>query len=60
MMTKRDFHRAASMVRERAPDWDGIDAGDIHVIAYFLCAFFSVNPRFDRKRFLRACGLDND
>ncbi len=54
-MTKKHFERAAELVADvRLIQGDGV----AYVVADVLIALFAGdNPRFDRGRFLKACGL---
>ena len=53
-MTRKDFELIAKAIRDQRdqPVPDPLDA-----LAYRLAsALFNTNPRFDRERFLKACG----
>lgn len=62
MMTRRDFTAIAAALADSRPPGDNSKAywllgqwsADVHGIADVLAAD---NPRFDRARFYRACGL---
>lgn len=63
-MTKRHFEAIARMLRERVEFPDGtidFDSGyrmATRHIAFDLADYFEEqNPRFDRQRFLTACGI---
>lgn len=53
-MTRRDFEAIAAAVRDYLPPIPEREA-----FAHALAAHFAaVNPRFDKTRFLAACGVD--
>ena len=62
-MTRKDYEKIAAIIKNHAPNGDNsmFDAGfDMAVtnIANDLAAMMAQdNPRFDRARFLKACGL---
>jgi diketogulonate reductase-like aldo/keto reductase len=59
-MTKKDFKEIAECIRkvkERA-DLDYIDTTLLHTFMLELCDILRTkNPRFDRDRFINACGF---
>ena len=56
-MTKKHFERAAAIVRE-LQFFQGVGTDKAQVVAdAFVELFSGDNPRFDRGRFLKACGL---
>lgn len=64
-MTKQDFELIASHIRESWIDNEGPSAAPhkqwrgVESVAYRLAsALERTNPRFDRARFLRACGVE--
>lgn len=55
-MSKKHYEAAAKMIRDKYPH--KVDAAPKNEVANFFANFFAAdNPRFDRKRFLTACGL---
>ena len=61
-MTRKDYVKLASAVHQahRDTDSDGstVTPAAIASVAYKLAAILATdNPRFDRDRFLRACGV---
>lgn len=53
-MTRKDYRRAAILVKENYPDETDPERW---VIINFLIKFFlSDNPSFDQERFILACG----
>ena len=64
-MTKKHFQRMADLVNEiRAGNWSDCNGEPTEERDALLVADFAIlvaetyNPRFDRFRFLKACGLD--
>ena len=66
-MTRKDYIEAAKRIAE----FEKTNAkGNVHhwkvleqrkIMAKFMCEFFTAdNPRFDEKRFLKACGLEKE
>jgi hypothetical protein len=59
-MTKKHFTRAAAIVTALRTKYDagsnGANPAPV-VAAAFITLFVEYNPRFDRARFLAACGL---
>lgn len=56
MMTKQDFIAHAKIIREATGSFDAV-----HVIALALADYYAAaNPRFDRARFLTACGVEKE
>jgi hypothetical protein len=60
-MTRQDFEFIAEIVRETIadPDLDSCvkEPLTFHMSRKFADALAQTNPRFDRARFLRACGV---
>ena len=57
-MTQRDFVAIAAAINDHR--WIAADQRDLDLIAHAIaehCA--TVNPRFDRARFLTACGVES-
>jgi hypothetical protein len=54
-MTKKHFEKAASIVRSYEPK----DKKDVRqrAVALAFAELFETEPRFDRARFLEACGV---
>lgn len=59
-MTKKHFEAAAAMVRAIGGDAPSLrERGLRHDKAWtYIALFEQFNPRFDRERFLRACGVE--
>ena len=62
-MTKKDYVAIAALLKHRRPNADMLTPSPAysmwHGIAWDLCdVFASDNPRFDRARFLAACGVE--
>lgn len=60
-MTKKHFIAIAHTIRTQleAREKDAAEIEGIESVARALCAdFYAANPRFDRARFLAACGVD--
>ena len=58
-MTKKHFVKFAEIIRAQASRENDLFAQqNAGMMAFALCDYFAdVNPRFDRDRFLTACGL---
>lgn len=56
-MTKRDFVKLASIVREQYAR-NGFDAA-VWLCNEFIALSERSNPRFDKERFIQACELNN-
>lgn len=59
-MTKKDYELIAAAfaeARDEMADHPGRIAGSAQVARRLASALRSTNPRFDRDRFLTACGL---
>jgi hypothetical protein len=57
-MTAKDFELIADTLRRVCPLDTQTTVEKSVVIAGFLAVLREANPRFDRERFLRACGWD--
>ena len=60
-MTKRDYELIAAVIATNCRDchtWSVADERIEGIAEDMADAFEAVDPRFDRKRFLQACGLD--
>lgn len=65
-MTKKDYEKFAAMMRthicvnvEPADQWEaGYDSAMREVANSLASVFQRDNPRFDRERFLKACGIE--
>jgi len=56
MMTRKDYTKAAEMVRRMEKSYPNLDH---YIVVDFLKEFFfQDNPRFDGERFERACNKD--
>ena len=59
-MSRKDYREAAEIIKRR--DSQALTSGEHHIalaIACDLAAMFAGdNPRFDREKFLDACGLN--
>ena len=53
-MTKKDFEFIASLIDASR---NGVNADHLAILAAAYCA--EVNPRFDEKRFLAACNVED-
>lgn len=54
MMTRKHYIKFARMIAEM------LDRSEARRMAFALCEEFGAdNPRFDRSRFLKACGLES-
>lgn len=59
-MTKKDFEAIADVLDDTRPAFKGNDMDRWeHMALVFASMLASTNPRFDRARFLKACGLEN-
>lgn len=55
MLTRKDFKAVAEIIRSNRRD--GVES-TLDNAAYELADYFATqNPRFDRSRFMQACGL---
>lgn len=55
-MTKKDYELIAEAINGTSYSDDGLDG-----LAYLLAAKFeSDNPRFNRNKFLQACGIETE
>ena len=65
MLTKKDFEAVAEIIAEdyacyNGPGGAGICGDVLADISDKLADYFATqNPRFDRERFMKACGLEN-
>ena len=62
MLTKKDFKAVAEIIKLQITRYHVQEryacANGVESIAYHLADYFAMqNPRFDRERFLAACGL---
>jgi hypothetical protein len=53
-MTRRDFEVIAATISQL---YLGDEALRAHIAGVFADNLYMTNPRFDRERFLKACGL---
>ena len=61
MMTRKDYVAIAALIKHQreSAERDDIQLG-VEYIADSLAHFFKTdNPRFDRERFLKACGVQS-
>lgn len=59
-MTKKDFVVVAASIKSVYDDCDDEEKQVVEEVARSLAIDFQdINPRFDRKRFLEACGIAN-
>jgi len=59
-MSRKDYKRAAEHIAYVLND-PRADVLTVALVAHELCSFFKQdNPRFDRYRFLAACGLPEE
>lgn len=58
-MTRKHFEHAATLVREMVADPEYSNTQCALAADAYIKLFVAFNPRFDTKRFLRACGLNN-
>ena len=60
-MTKKHFEAIAAILARRQRDYDSQQSdNDIRLVAEDLANYFrSVNPNFDKARFLRAAGVQS-
>lgn len=57
-MTRKDFEAIAHILKVKASLPEHYDHGTVQVIAMGMADYLSTtNPRFDRGRFMRACGF---
>lgn len=61
-MTKKDYELIAKAMLKSSTLVNRYSAEDLHKL---ICLDLAIklqdsNPRFDRQRFLEACGVDND
>lgn len=65
-MHKRDYeHMAAVFAQKLGPDFEGLHTPQRTALLYDIAmqlayVFKRDNPRFDRDRFLRACGFEEE
>lgn len=60
-MTKKDYELIASAINDGVNGNSVVVGGDMHAIVRAITdALADDNPRFDRSRFLEACGLDSE
>ena len=52
-MTKKDYIRIAECIKKHRN-------GNIRLMVEFCKVFKTDNPRFDKDRFLKACGMELD
>lgn len=62
-MTKKDYELVARVLRDTEAaclrsQWDAVWRDRGRVAEAFADELASTNPRFDRARFLRACGVE--
>ena len=58
MVDEKDFKAVAEIIEDNPYGWDGKPDPIAQVIANKLTDYFATqNPRFDRNRFMQACGL---
>jgi len=58
MLTKKDF-KAVAIIIERSFSGDTSTEYELPVLVEHLADYFATqNPRFDRERFMKACGLN--
>jgi len=61
MLTKKDFKAVAEIIEQACGIYDDEEVcGEIaSIITHNLADYFATqNPRFDRERFMKACGLE--
>ncbi len=59
MFTRQHYKAIAEIVRDRTFDYHGRDYIFPALLAYDLVDYFiKDNPRFDRDKFLAACGIE--
>jgi hypothetical protein len=57
-MTRKDYIRFAAMLKHIRPHWKDNECLDD--VANRMCAIFKAdNARFDRAKFLKACGVES-
>lgn len=64
MLTKKHFKAVAEVIKSQIMQYYIQErhacANGVESIAYHLADYFATqNPRFDRERFMKACGLIN-
>lgn len=60
-MTSKDFEAIAAIMADHTPvQGEAVDITHADTCAALADYFESVNPRFDRPRFMVACGLGKD
>lgn len=60
-MSRKHYEAVAKAIRAERQNDDGRGAGAIASLADSMaCIFEADSPRFDRDRFLEACGMDAD
>jgi hypothetical protein len=52
-MTRKDFQAIADIIAEVGPG----GANDVWLAGHFADMLATTNPRFDRDKFVRACGV---
>lgn len=60
-MTKQDFQLIADTIKGESFNWGGqmTDPQHERLASNFADALAHTNPRFDRARFLKACGVES-
>lgn len=59
-MTRKDYELIARVLRDKHERWDATGQMAVRAIAEaFATELATTNPRFDRARFLKACGVDS-
>jgi hypothetical protein len=54
-MSKKDYEKAAALIRRMVKNPEVNDLVTIEVMAAFIELFEGDNPRFDKDRFIKAC-----
>ena len=62
-MTRKDYELIARALNRANENWQGFEEENPQVVITAICAYLAKelvqdNPRFDRTRFLSACGLE--
>lgn len=61
-MTRKDYVMIAEAIRDAASPASGADGPRaqtaLRIADYIADGLYNDNPRFDRKRFMAACGFD--
>lgn len=62
-MTRKDYQLIARALKQASENWEGFDEENPQVVITAISAYLARelaqdNPRFDRTRFLEACGLE--